>query len=84
MKTRRTFKKDEEFFASYGYRLPTGPKWYRELYRKFAKENPDLADESILKQLDELEDLIAKGKVAPSIVDIVENNNSTTSNSIET
>ena len=26
--------KGEEYFASYGYSLATGPKWYRELYIK--------------------------------------------------
>ena len=51
VKTMKPIKKDEEYFASYGYPLASGPKWYRELYiEKFSNStnsNDDNTDETI-------------------------------------
>ena len=43
-------KKDEEFFASYGYQFTSSPKWYRDLYRQFPKANPET-----IRAIDEFE-----------------------------
>ena len=50
IKTIYPIKKDEEFFASYGYSMTKSPKWYRDLYRQFAKANPD-----VIRTIDEFE-----------------------------
>ena len=50
IKTIGPIKKDEEFFASYGYSMTKSPKWYRDLYRQFAKANPD-----VIRTIDEFE-----------------------------
>ena len=50
IKTSYPIKKDEEFFASYGYQLTRSPKWYRDLYRQFAKANPE-----VIRTIDEFE-----------------------------
>ena len=39
VKTLTSIKKDEEFFVNYKYAMNNSPKWYRELYKKFASEN---------------------------------------------
>ena len=58
--------KDEEFFVSYNYPMDVHkhsefvtPKWYRELYKKFASENPSQADEKDLKNIDEIDNDVA-------------------------
>ena len=53
VKTIVDVKKDEEFFASYGYGVP-GPSWYRDVYAKYAKENPSEEAEERLKEFDRL------------------------------
>jgi len=50
IKTIYPIKKDEELFASYGYSMTKSPKWYRDLYRQFAKANPD-----VIRTIDEFE-----------------------------
>ena len=49
MKTIAPIKKDQEFFAPYGYTMDFAPKWYRELYKQFVKDNPTKADEGQIK-----------------------------------
>ena len=58
--------KNEEFFVSYNYQMDVHkntefvtPKWYRELYKKFASENPSQADEKDLKNIDEIDNDVA-------------------------
>ena len=54
----KPIKKDEEYFASYGYPLTSGPKWYRELYiNKFLNATSDNTDEAI-KSIESSEDLL--------------------------
>ena len=54
----KPIKKDEEYFASYGYPLANGPKWYRELYiNKFLNSTSDNTDEAI-KSIESSEDLL--------------------------
>ena len=58
VKTMKPIKKDEEYFASYGYPLASGPKWYRELYiNKFLNTTSDNTDEAI-KSIESSEDLL--------------------------
>ena len=58
VKTMKPIKKDEEYFASYGYPLASGPKWYRELYiNKFLNATSDNTDEAI-KSIASSEDLL--------------------------
>ena len=58
VKTMKPIKKDEEYFASYGYPLASGPKWYRELYiNKFLNATSDNTDEAI-KSIESSEDLL--------------------------
>ena len=45
-KTMAPIKKDQEFFAHYGYTMDFAPKWYRESYKQFVKDNPTKADEA--------------------------------------
>ena len=40
-------KKDEELFVHYGYPQRFAPKWYRELYKEFAKQNPEKASKKL-------------------------------------
>ena len=49
VKTLTSIKKDEEFFVNYKYAMNNSPKWYRELYKKFASENPGRANQDYLK-----------------------------------
>ena len=58
-------KKDQEFFVYYGYDKVTGPKWYRQLYKQFAKDNPKEADEGTLKMIEEFERQVAEGDIKP-------------------
>ena len=53
-------KKDEELFVHYGYPQRFAPKWYRELYKEFAKQNPEKANKKSLKVIKEIDDALAK------------------------
>ena len=44
VKTKAPVEKDEEFFASYGYQITNGPKWYRNLYRQFEGAKPEIIE----------------------------------------
>ena len=55
--------KDEELFANYGYPATVGLDWYRDAYRNFARERPELANQKMLEKLAELEEKEAKGEV---------------------
>ena len=48
-------KKGEEYFGDYGYHMDFAPKWYRNLYRDYAKEHPDDADMDILDHIAKVE-----------------------------
>ena len=43
--------KDQEYFADYGYQFHNAPRWYRRLFRKYAKENSNLNSIHALSQL---------------------------------
>ena len=60
LKTKFPVKRDEELFAHYGYPHKFGPKWYRELYKEYVKENPEKADKKALKVIQELDEALAK------------------------
>ena len=81
VKSVKSIKKDDEYFASYGYQMTSAPKWYRELYKKFAKENPDKADAGILDLIAEVEDQIAKGETKLNIAGISDEEEKKESNS---
>ena len=49
VKTMAPIKKDQEFFAPYRYAMDSAPKWYRQLYKQFVKDNPTKADEGQIK-----------------------------------
>ena len=51
VKTLKRIEKDEEMFAFYGYG-PPGPKWYLELFRKHASENPSESTNSSLEKFE--------------------------------
>ena len=51
VKTQTKVMKDQEYFADYGYQFKVGPRWYRRLFRQYAKENPT---QNNLLRLDEL------------------------------
>ncbi len=53
--TKEEIKKDQEYFASYGYSVVNGPKWYRDLFREYALENPDKVKKTTLDELEEFE-----------------------------
>ncbi len=46
-----TIKRGEEFFVSYGYSPLDELPWYREVYKKFGEEHPELVNEELLKTL---------------------------------
>ncbi len=54
-------KKDEEYFANYGYPMLAAPKWHRDLFRQYAKDNPGIFKPEKLKQLEDYEAELAKG-----------------------
>jgi len=56
-KTTVPIKKGEEIFSNYGYKMELAPKWYRDDYKKFVKENPSLFDENILEEIEALENM---------------------------
>ena len=54
-------QKDQEFFAPYGYSMDFAPKWYRELYKQFAKDNPTKADKWHIQSIEYIDEMLAKG-----------------------
>ena len=56
-------KKDQEFFAPYGYTMDSAPKWYRELYKQFVKDNPTKADKGQIKIIEYIDEKLAKGDI---------------------
>ena len=56
-------KKDQEFFAPYGYAMDYAPKWYRELYKQFVKDNPTKANEGQIKVIEYIDKKLAKGDI---------------------
>ena len=63
MKTIAPIKKDQEFFAPYGYTMDFAPKWYRELYKQFVKDNPTKANEGRMKMIDDIDKMLEKGDI---------------------
>ena len=63
MKTIAPIKKDQEFFAPYGYTMDFAPKWYRELYKQFVKDNPTKADTGQIKIIEYIDEKLAKGDI---------------------
>ena len=53
-------KKDQEFFAPYGYNMDFAPKWYRELYKQFAKDNPTKVDKGQIQIIEYIDEKLAK------------------------
>ena len=53
-------QKDQEFFAHYGYNMDFAPKWYRELYKQFAKDNPTKADKGQIQIIEYIDEKLAK------------------------
>ena len=56
-------KKDQELFVSYAYNMATAPKWYRQLYKQYAKENPKKADKKVLNLIEDIELHLEKGDI---------------------
>ena len=57
VKTQTNIMKDQEYFADYGYQFHNAPRWYRRLFRKYAKENSNLNSihaQNILARLEAL------------------------------
>ena len=63
MKTKVPILKDQEFFANYGYTMDFAPKWYRELYKQFVKDNPTKANEGWIKMIDNIDKMLEKGDI---------------------
>ena len=59
-KTTVPIKQGEEIFVNYGFPMKDAPKWYRDMYKKFAKENPTKKDNEILKEIRFLEHMKAQ------------------------
>ncbi|XP_059086689.1 uncharacterized protein LOC131883271 [Tigriopus californicus] len=51
MKTTRKVKQDEEYLVNYQYSPSFPLPWFQEMYRKFAREHPELVSEEILVAL---------------------------------
>lgn len=49
--TKEAVAKDEEYFASYGYSLGVNLPWYKEAYKEFARQHPELANQKLLDTL---------------------------------
>ena len=60
LKTKIEKKKDEELFVDYGYPVATCPKWYRELYKQFAMENPEQASKVALETIQDIDEKLSK------------------------
>ena len=52
-------QKDQEFLAPYGYSMDYAPKWYRELYKQFAKDNPTKADKGQIQTIEYIDEMMA-------------------------
>ena len=69
VKTVKPIMKGEEYFASYGYSLATGPKWYRELYIKSFSNSTNANDDNTeaIKSIESSEDFLLEngGNVRP-------------------
>ena len=39
------------------------PKWYRELYKQFAKDNPTKADKGQIQRIEYIDEKLAKGDI---------------------
>ena len=63
MKTKAPIQKDQEFFAHYGYSMDFAPKWYRELYKQFAKDNPTKADKGQIQSIEYIDEKLAEGDI---------------------
>lgn len=61
VKTTVPVKKDEEYFVEYGYayNIVAAPKWYRDLFRQFVKQEKDPSEE-YLEKIDQINELEAK------------------------
>ena len=53
-------KKDQEFLAPYGFTMDFAPKWYRELYKKFVKDNPTKVDKGQMQIIEYIDEKLAK------------------------
>ena len=60
VKTMAPIQKDQEFFAPYGYKMDFAPKWYRELYKQFAKDNPTKVDKRQMQIIEYIDKKLAK------------------------
>jgi len=63
LKTSMPMKKGEELFTHYGYTQTFAPKWYRELYKHYAKENPEKASKESLRVIQEIDDVLEKHQI---------------------
>ena len=62
IKTTEYIFKDQELFAHYGYSFKRSPRWYRNLFREYAREKPTERNLKKLDELNEAENLYAHGK----------------------
>ena len=46
--------------------MRTAPKWYRDLYKKFIEENPTKNDESQMKTINDIDNIVATKGPIPS------------------
>ena len=63
VQTRVPVKKNTEFLADYGYPMTGAPRWYRLLYKDFAKKFPEKANDQFLSQIGELEKSLQKHSI---------------------
>ena len=62
IKTTEYIFKDQELFAHYGYSFKRSPRWYRNLFREYAREKPTERNLKKLDELNEAENLYVHGK----------------------
>eukprot|EP00095_Tigriopus_kingsejongensis_P003382 maker-scaffold153_size302544-snap-gene-2.26 protein:Tk03382 transcript:maker-scaffold153_size302544-snap-gene-2.26-mRNA-1 annotation:"hypothetical protein BRAFLDRAFT_120570" len=62
--TTQDIKKNDEYFANYGYGIKLDLPWFQELYKKFAREHPELVKPEVLEQLGEA-NANAMGEILP-------------------
>ena len=41
VKTTKDVKEGDEFLVHYGYKVKTGPRWYKKLFEEHKKKNPN-------------------------------------------
>ena len=63
IETTVSLKKDLEIFVSYDYQMKKAPKWYRDLYKEFVKDNPNKAEERKIKIIEEFDHRLTKGPI---------------------